>query len=86
MQNISIVVTSPLSQELFSGSQAARVEIYKLEGEHRWCLEVVDEYNNSTVWDDTFEPDSDALNEAQRIIQDDGICALIGPEGDEEQA
>lgn len=86
MQNISIVIISPLSQELSSGNQAVRAEIYKLEGGHRWCLEVVDEYNNSTVWDDTFETDSDALNEAKRIIRDDGICALIGPEGDEEWA
>tara|TARA_R110001592_G_scaffold224197_1_gene479759 strand:- start:1291 stop:1551 length:261 start_codon:yes stop_codon:yes gene_type:complete len=84
MQNISIVIISPLSRDLFSGNQSVRVEIYKLEGESRWCLEVIDEYNNSTVWDDTFETDSDALNEAQRIIRDDGICALIGPEGDEE--
>ncbi|MGJ8686046.1 MAG: hypothetical protein ACSHWQ_01100 [Spongiibacteraceae bacterium] len=61
-----------------------RVEIYKLEGEHQWCLEVVDEYNNSTVWDDTFETESAALSEAQCIIRVDGIGALIGPEGDEE--
>ena len=86
MQNFSIVIISPLSQELSNGNQAVRAEIYKLEGGHRWCLEVVDEYNNSTVWDDTFETDSDALNEAKRIIRDDGICALIGPEGDEEWA
>tara|TARA_R110000782_G_scaffold10986_5_gene33851 strand:+ start:3988 stop:4248 length:261 start_codon:yes stop_codon:yes gene_type:complete len=84
MQNISIVIISPLSQELFSGNQFVRVEIYKLEGESRWCLEVIDEYNNSTVWDDTFEIDSDALKEVQRIIRHDGISSLIGPEGDEE--
>ena len=61
-----------------------RVEIYKLEGGSRWCLEVIDEYNNSTVWDDTFEIDSDALKEVQRIIRHDGISSLIGPEGNEE--
>ncbi len=86
MQNISIIIISPLSQELSSGNQAVRVKIYKLEGNRRWCLEVVDEYNNSTVWDDTFETDADALNEVQRIIRDDGIGGLIGPEGDEEWA
>lgn len=86
MQNISIVVTSPLSQELSSGNQAVRVEIYKLEGERRWCLEVVDEYDNSTVWDATFETDSEALDEAQRVVRDDGISAFIGPEGGEEWA
>lgn len=84
MQNFSIVIISPLSQELSNGNQAVRAEIYKLEGGRRWCLEVVDEYNNSTVWDDAFETDSEALNEAQRIIRDDGIRTLIGPEGDEE--
>lgn len=84
MQNISIVITSPLSQEFSSGNQAVRAEIYKLEGGRRRCLEVVDEHNNSTVWDDAFETDSEALNEAQRTIRDDGIRTLIGLEGNEE--
>lgn len=76
---------SELSQEIASDGQAVSVEIYRIESVPEWQLEVVDEFGNSTVWDETFENDSDALAEAQRTILADGIGALIGPEGDEER-
>jgi uncharacterized protein len=41
-------------------------------------LEVVDEYWNSTVWDDPFLSDHDALAEALKSIEVDGIQSLIG--------
>lgn len=71
---------SPLSQEISSGGKTIRVEIYRLEGELSWALEVVDEYNNSTVWDDTFETDAAALVEAKKTILAEGVTSLIGPE------
>lgn len=52
--------TSPLTQKLSSGGRTVSVEIYRLEGETSWTLEVVDKFHNSTVWDDTFETDSAA--------------------------
>ena len=72
--------TSPLSQELSSGDQTVRIEIFRLVGEPSWILEVVDEHNNSTVWDDRFEKDSAALAEVQTTISTEGIGSLIGPE------
>jgi uncharacterized protein len=71
---------SPLSQELSSGGRTVRVEIYRLEGETSWVLEVVDEYDNSTVWDDRFASDSAALTEAKKVILAEGVSSLIGPE------
>ena len=71
---------SPLSQELTSGGRTVSVEIFRLEGELGWALEVVDEHNNSTVWDDTFETDSAALTEAKKTILAEGVSSLIGPE------
>jgi len=71
---------SPLSQEISSGGRTVSIEIYRLEGETLWVLEVVDEYNNSTVWDDTFETDSAALTEAKKTILAEGASSLIGPE------
>ena len=70
---------STLSQEVSSGGRTVSVEIYRLEGETSWALEVVDEYNNSTVWDDTFETESAALSEAKKTILSEGISALVGP-------
>jgi hypothetical protein len=35
-----------------------------------WHLEVVDEFNNSTVWDDKFPWDAEALEEPRLTIRD----------------
>ena len=72
--------TSPLSQKISSGGKTVSVEIYRLEGETSWALEVVDEYNNSTVWDDTFTTDLAALTEAKKTILAEGASSLVGPE------
>ena len=71
---------SPLSQDISSGGKTVSVEIYRLEGEASWILEVVDEFSNSTVWDDPFETDSAALTEAMKTILAERVDALIGPE------
>ena len=71
---------SPLSQEISSGGRTVNVEIYRLEGDTSWALEVVDEHNNSTVWDDTFETESAALTEAKKTILAEGVNSLVGPE------
>jgi len=71
---------SPLSQELSSRGCTVTVEIYRLEGDLEWGLEVVDEFNNSTVWDDTFKTEAEALTEAKRAILEERIATFIGPE------
>jgi len=43
-----------------------------------WVLEVVDEFGTSTVWDDEFDTDAAALDEAKATIRDEGIDSLIG--------
>ncbi len=45
-----------------------------------WILEVVDEFNNSTVWDEPFKTDKDALTEAKKTILAEGASTLVGPE------
>lgn len=74
---------SALSQEISSDGKSVSVEIYRTIGDEQWLLEVVDEYGNSTIWDETFSDESDALTEAKKAILSDGIDSLIGPEGDE---
>jgi len=74
------LVESPLSQTISSGGRTVSVEIYRLEDEPSWTLEVVDEYNNSTIWDETFQTDSEALIEAKKTILAEGVNSLIGPE------
>lgn len=68
---------SSLCQELSSGGKCVQVDIYRGNGSD-WHLEVVDEFGNSTVWDDQFPTDQEALDEAKATIKDEGIDSLIG--------
>lgn len=68
---------SPLGQSLTRDGKTVRVEIYE-DGEGGWLLEVVDEYGNSTVWDEPFHSDRAALDEALKTIDEEGIDSLIG--------
>ena len=45
-----------------------------------WMLEIVDQFNNSTVWDDTFSTESAALTEAKKAILENKVSNFIGPE------
>ena len=72
------VKMSPLSQRHEEDGQVVHIEIYE-DGEGGWLLEIVDEDNNSTMWEDSFDSDEDALAEALDAIQQEGIQALIGP-------
>ena len=73
--------TSPLSQDITVDGKTVTVEIYRIMGGSSWALEVVDEFNNSNVWNDLFEDDAAALNEAKDTISAEGIDALIGSPG-----
>lgn len=46
--------------------------IYRLE-DTKWTLEVVDAEGTSTVWDDPFETDDDALAEFERTVRESGM-------------
>ena len=73
---------SGYSQDITRGGKTVRVEIYRLVGEPEWALEVVDEYNNSTVWQETFADDEAAFKEVKETIAADGIESLIGASSD----
>lgn len=68
---------SPLSQSVTRDGKTIHVEIYE-DGEGSWVLEVVDEHGNSTVWNESFPSDRDALDEALKTIDEEGIESLIG--------
>ena len=70
---------SPLSQTISSEGKTVQVDIYE-DGNGGWILEVIDEFNNSTVWDDSFETDSAALTEAKKTILAEGVSPLIRSE------
>lgn len=73
------IICSPLNRTVSRNGKSVEVEIYRAENEE-WILEVIDEYGNSTVWNDPFPTDQAALDEATRAIDEDGIDAMIGPD------
>ncbi len=70
------LVHSPLARSLTEDGHTVQIEIYRGE-DSDWVLEVVDEHNNSTVWDDQFSSDQAALDEAVRTVREEGIESLV---------
>lgn len=77
MENEYQLLTSHLSRNVTDKGHTVRLEIYR-GIDTDWTLEAVDEFNNSTVWDDLFPSDQAALDEALRTITDEGIETLVG--------
>jgi hypothetical protein len=72
-----VLKMSPLCQSLTRDGKTVRVEIHG-DGVDKWLLEVVDEYGNSTVWDDPFDSEQAALDELLKTIDEEGMGSLIG--------
>jgi len=80
MSNDPVPRESPLSQVIERDGRSVKVGIYE-DGTGGWLLEVVDEFGNSSVWDQSFETEQDALDEALKTIREEGIESLIGFDG-----
>ena len=46
---------------------------------------VIDEENGSTVWDDPFDTDREALDAVMEVIERDGISSFLEGESEEMQ-
>lgn len=71
------IVYSPLQQTYTSGGHAVEIHIYRGADETTWILEVVDAGGSSTVWDDRFATDQEALDEALRTIAEEGVEVFL---------
>ena len=71
------LIYSDLQTSITEDGQTIDINIYRLP-ESDWVLEIVDELNNSTVWDDAFASDEAALAEALDAIRSEGIGAFVG--------
>ncbi len=72
------IIRSGLSGPVSADGISATVEIYRLENQPGWALEVVDEQGTSTVWDDQFPTDDLAMEAFRSVLQDEGMAALLG--------
>jgi len=70
------LVTSGLYKRITVEGHVISIEIYKLEHEKSWTLEIVDDEGTSIVWDDLFASDQAAIDEALNIIEKEGLSAF----------
>lgn len=70
------IITSGLSERITVEGHLLSIEIYKLEGELNWSLEVVDEDGTSTVWEELFKTDQFAKNEVLKTINEEGLSGF----------
>ena len=71
------MVNSGKSQRVIIDGLSFSIEIYRLQTDKNWTLEVVDHEGTSHVWDDQFESDKDARNTALEAIQSEGAPAFM---------
>lgn len=71
------LVTSSKSTRVEVDGYAFNIEIYRLECDATWTLEVIDNQNTSHVWDESFQSDAEAVAAAIKTIQAEGAVAFM---------
>ena len=71
------IINSPLETKITRDGITVEIFIYRGADETGWLLEVRDHEGGSTVWDDRFETDRAAYDEAMRAIDEDGIRSFV---------
>ena len=72
------LIYSPLQQKYTADGKTVEVFIYRLP-DSGWTLEIVDQYDNSTVYDGEFATDQEAFDLFLEEVASEGIDAMIGP-------
>lgn len=68
-----VLIESPLSGKFTRDGVSVEVLIYRGEDEPSWILEVVDQANNSHVWDEQFPTDQLAMKAFLDAVQTEGM-------------
>lgn len=71
------LVSSGKSRELKIDGYSFSIEIYRLEEDPAWTLEVIDPEGTSHVWDEQFQSDEKALDAAITAIESEGPVAFM---------
>ena len=71
------LVTSGKSRRIVVDGYTFTIDIFRLENDTTWTLEVVDHENNSHVWDEQFASDTEARDVAVKTIEEEGALAFM---------
>ena len=71
------LLRSSLSGPVTRQTVTVRLEIYRLEDDLKWVLEVVNERGTSIVWDDLFDTDGAAYEAFEAAVAQDGMHTFL---------
>nr|WP_319483749.1 hypothetical protein [uncultured Cohaesibacter sp.] len=71
------LIVSSASKLIVEDGIRFKIDIYKLEGGDGWSLEVVTTDGTSIVWDELFDDDYAAFEEAVTTIRKEGAAAFV---------
>jgi hypothetical protein len=71
------IVYSPLICIASQGDLEVAIVIYRYADAEEWILEVQDDHDGATLWDDRFPTDAAALAEAKREIDERDVAAFV---------
>jgi hypothetical protein len=72
------ITRSDLCRSVTIDGITVEVNIFRLAHEREWQLEVVNELGTSTVWDDPFGTDQEALEAFEQVVEEEGIGTFLG--------
>lgn len=71
------IIYSGLSRKVARDGVTVDVQIYRLERDPKWALEVVNAEGTSTVWDDIFDSDDEAFAAFTLTVEEEGMEAFL---------
>lgn len=71
------IVTSGKSERIIVDDLQLMIQIFRIEGDKNWTLEVVDKENTSHIWDDEFASDTEARDTAIAAIKSEGAVVFM---------
>ena len=70
------LIYSPHCKSMVVDDLELEVCIYSSEQDPTWVLEVVNAYNTSTIWENRFNTDHEALDEFHKTLEEEGVNAF----------
>ena len=71
------IVASGLSRTVTIDEVTVEVQIYRLEHNPQWALEVINDEGTSTVWDAMFDTDEEAFAAFELTVEEEGMNAFF---------
>jgi hypothetical protein len=75
-EELNLVTSGKSTRVVIDGSPFS-IDIFRMENDTTWTLEVIDQQNTSHVWDEQFQSDAEARDVAVKTIEAEGAIAFM---------